>query len=104
MSRKKAIIVTLVIAAMLAVILVGAHRIEPKAFTVLLSALACYGFLRGSGDVCRWMQAKEKPVETVKAEPVDDDPFAHDDEFEGSSPLFGGIRFRDAQFREANDT
>lgn len=104
MSKNKSIAVTLIMAVMLAVIMVGAYKIERMAFFALLGALACYGFLRGSGDVCRWMQAKEKPVETVEAEPVETDPFAHDNEFEGSSPLFGGIRFRDAHFREANDT
>ena len=102
MSRNKSIIMTLVVASMLALILVGAHQIEEKAFMILLAVLACYGFLRGAGDLCRWMQAKELPVETVEAEEVNaDDPFAHDDEFAGSAPfIFGGLRFAEGRFWE----
>ena len=107
MSKNKSIFVTLVMAVMLALILVGAYRIEEKAFFGILAALAGYGFLRGAGDLCRWMQAEPKPVETVEAEQVDpDDPFAYDDEFAdefaGSAPfIFGGLRFHDGTFEEA---
>jgi hypothetical protein len=55
MSKNKSIFVTLVMAVMLALILVGAYRIEEKAFFGILAALAGYGFLRGAGDLCRWM-------------------------------------------------
>lgn len=103
MSKNKSIFVTLIMAAMLALILAGAYRIEEKAFFGILAALAGYGFLRGAGDLCRWMQSEPKPIETVEAEQVDpDDPFAHDDEFEGSAPfIFGGLRFHDGTFEEA---
>ena len=103
MSKNKSIFVTLVMAVMLALILVGAYRIEEKAFFGILAGLASYGFLRGAGDLCRWMQAEPKPIETVEAEQVDpDDPFAYDDEFEGSAPfIFGGLRFHDGTFEEA---
>ena len=103
MSKSKSVIMTLVVAVMLALILVGAYRFEEKVFFGILAALACYGFLRGSGDLCRWMEAEPKPFETVEAEEVNvDDPFAHDDEFEGSAPfIFGGLRFHDGSFREA---
>ena len=102
MSKNKSIFVTLVMAVMLALILVGAYRIEEKAFFGILAALAGYGFLRGAGDLCRWMQAEPKPIETVEAEEVNvDDPFAYDDEFEGSAPfIFGGLRFHDGTFEE----
>lgn len=106
MSRNKSIFVTLIMATMLAVILVGAHEFEEKAFYALLALLACYGFLRGSGDLCRWMQSKEKPIEVVQGEEVNldvEDPFAHDDEFADSEGFarfdFGNIRFREAQYR-----
>ena len=103
MSKNKSIFVTLVMAVMLALILVGAYRIEEKAFFGILAGLAGYGFLRGAGDLCRWMQAEPKPIETVEAEQVDpDDPFAYDDEFAGSAPfIFGGLRFHDGTFEEA---
>jgi len=102
MSKSKSVIMTLVVAVMLALILAGAYRIEEKAFFGILAALACYGFLRGSGDLCRWMEAEPKPIETVEAEEVNvDDPFANDDEFEGSAPfIFGGLRFREGAFDE----
>ncbi len=103
MNRNKSVFVTLVMATMLAVILAGAFKIEIRAFYVLLAALAGYGFIRGAGDLCRWMQAQEKPrLETVETEEVD--PFAHDDEFaqEGKARFsFGTIRFRDAEYEGA---
>lgn len=103
MSKNKSIVMTLVVAVMLALILVGAYKFVRVAFIAILAALACYGFLRGSGDLCRWMQAEPKPAKTIEADPVnDDDPFAHDDEMEGSALFsFGWLRFRDGVFSEA---
>lgn len=103
MSRNKSIFITLVMAAMLAVILVGAHKFETRAFYALLALLAGYGFLRGSGDLCRWMQSKEKPIPVIEGEEVkieDEDPFAHDDEFaEGFARFdFGTLHFREGVF------
>ena len=95
---------------MLAVILVGAHKFETRAFYALLALLAGYGFLRGSGDLCRWMQSKgkEKPIPVIEGEEVkieDEDPFAHDDEFaetEGFAQFgFGKVRFQEGEFHGA---
>ena len=92
---------TLVIAAMLAVILAGAYRLDERIFGALLALLACYGYVRGAGDVCRWMQRREQPIPVIEAEEVSD-PFAHDDEYEdGRSSAFGGIRFKDGMYRES---
>jgi hypothetical protein len=93
--------VTLIMAAMLAVILAGAYKIEIRAFYVLLAALAGYGFVRGAGDLCRWLQADKPQIETVEAEEVD--PFAHDDEFgECKARMsFGTIKYRDGKYTEA---
>ena len=103
MSRNKSIFVTLIIAAMLAVILVGAHRLDERIFGALLALLACYGYIRGAGDVCHWMQRKEQPVPVIEAEEVSGDPFAHDDEYaDGKADAFGGIRFKDGMYRESN--
>lgn len=102
MNRNKSMFVTLVMAAMLAVILAGAYKIEIRVFYVLLAALAGYGFIRGAGDLCRWMQSQDKPrLETVEAEEVD--PFAHDDEFgECKARMsFGTIKFREGKYTEA---
>lgn len=103
MSRNKSIFVTLIIAAMLAVILIGAHRLDERIFGALVALLACYGYVRGAGDVCRWMQAERQPVPVIEAEAVDDaDPFAHDDEYgDGKASAFGGIRFKDGVYRES---
>ena len=108
MSRNKSIFITLVMAAMLAVILVGAHKFETRAFYALLALLAGYGFLRGSGDLCHWMQSKEKPIPVIEGEEVkieDEDPFAHDDEFaetEGFAQFgFGKVRFQEGEFHGA---
>jgi len=109
MSRNKSLFITLIIAAMLALILVGAQRIEERVFYALLAGLAGYGFLRGAGDLCRWMQAKEPPVETIQGEEVnlDEDPFARDDdEFNegydaftgGFATIFGGTRFQEGEY------
>lgn len=105
MSRNKSIFVTLIMAAMLAVILVGAHRFEAKAFYALLALLACYGFLRGSSDLCHWMQSKEKPIPVIEAEEVkldEEDPFAYDDEFAGTEGFarfdFGTVHFQEGVF------
>ena len=102
MSKNKSIVMTLVVAVMLALILVGAYEFVRVAFFAILAALAFYGYLRGAGDLCRWMEAQPKPAKTVEAEPVkDDDPFAHDDEMEGSALFsFGWLRFRDGEYRE----
>ena len=105
MNKSKSVFVTLVIAAMLAVILAGAYKIENKAFYTLLAALAGYGFLRGASDLCRWLQAKDDNKDAVPTEEADQvDLFAHDDEFaqEGKARFsFGTIRFRDAEYEEA---
>lgn len=105
MNKNKSIFITLVMAAMLAVIMVGAHRINEKAFFWLLAVLAGFGYLRGAGDLCRWLQAKDAPLKTIQGEEVkieDEDPFAYDDEFgdiEGTAPfIFGGIRFKEGVF------
>lgn len=105
MNRKKSVFVTLVIAAMLAVILVGAHRQDERIYGAMLAVLACYGYVRGAGDLCRWLQGKDNPVPVVEAEVVDEtDPFAHDDEYaEGTSTSFGGIRFSDGVFGDAGN-
>lgn len=107
MNKNKSVFVTIVMAAMLAVILAGAYKIEDKAFYTLLAALAGYGFLRGASDLCRWLQAKDGGSDTVPVEEADQvDPFAHDDEFaqEGKARFsFGTIRFRDAEYEEAAD-
>ena len=102
MNRNKSMFVTLIMAAMLAVILAGAYKIEIRAFYVLLAALAGYGFIRGAGDLCRWLQVQDKPqIETVEAEEVD--PFAHDDEFgECKARMsFGTIKYREGKYTEA---
>lgn len=116
MSRNKSLFITLIIAAMLALILVGAQRIEEKVFFGILAGLAGYGFLRGAGDLCRWMQAKEPPVETIQGEEVkiDEDPFARDDdEFHedgydaftgGFAAVFGGKRFQEGEFHGTQST
>jgi len=103
MSKSKSVIMTLVVAVMLALILCGAYKFVRVAFFAILAALAFYGYLRGAGDLCRWMEAEPKPAKTVEADPVnDDDPFAHDDETEGSALFsFGWLRFRDGVFSEA---
>lgn len=100
MSRNKSIFVTLIIAAMLAVILAGAYRLDKHIFGALLALLAGYGYVRGAGDVCRWMQSKEQPVPVIEAEAVD--PFAHDDEYaDGKASAFGGIRFTEGRYHES---
>jgi len=102
MNRNKSVFITLVMAVMLAVIMAGAYKIEIRAFYVLLAVLAVYGFLRGAGDLCRWLQEKDKPrLETVEAEEVD--PFAHDDEFGDCKARmsFGTIKFREGKYTEA---
>lgn len=102
MSRNKSIFVTLVMAAMLAVILAGAYKIETRAFFGLLAVLAGYGFIRGSGDLCRWMQRKEAPAKERLEEP-ETDPFAHDDEMEGSARMsFGWLDFREGVFSDGS--
>ena len=102
MSKSKSVIMTLVVAVMLALILGGAYKFVRVAFFAILAALAFYGYLRGAGDLCRWMEAQPKPAKTVEAEPVNvDDPFANDNEFDGYAPFtFGGLRFKDAKFTE----
>jgi len=102
MNRNKSMFVTLIMAAMLAAILAGAYKIEIRAFYVLLAVLAGYGFIRGAGDLCRWLQAQDKPrIETVEAEEVD--PFVHDDEYgECKARMsFGTIKYREGKYTEA---
>jgi len=101
MAKNKSVFMTVVVAVMLALILGGAYKFVRVAFFAILAALACYGYLRGAGDLCRWMEAKPKPAKTVEAEPVND-PFAHDDEFEDGSAhfSFGWLRYKDADFKE----
>ena len=111
MSKNKSIFITLVMAAMLAVIMVGAHRIDENAFYGMLAVLAGYGYLRGAGDLCRWLQAKDAPLKTIQGEEVkieDEDPFARDDdEFHedgyddltgGFAAVFGGKRFQEGEY------
>lgn len=103
MSKSKSVIMTLVVAVMLALILGGAYKFVRVAFFAILAALAFYGYLRGAGDLCRWMEAQPKPAKTVEAEPVTvDDPFANDDEMDGSALFsFGWLRFHDGEYRDS---
>lgn len=80
MSYAKAVFITSLVEIMLVLIIAGLYMLYPKAFSIAVAILACYGFARGTGDFLRWVQ-KEPPepkhLETVQNE----DPFAHDDEF-----------------------
>ena len=102
MSKSKSVIMTLVVAVMLALILCGAYKFVRVAFFAILAALAFYGYLRGAGDLCRWMAAEPKPIKTVEADPVnDEDPFANDDEMEGSARMsFGWLKFNEGEYHE----
>lgn len=88
MSKAKSIFITAVMAVMLALIVVGLYKIDPRAHTAVLVLLAVYGYLCGAQNLCSWLQqtpaAEPKHLETVEA-----DPFSSDDEYEDGAKLFG---------------
>ena len=61
MSNRKSIVVTVIVAVMLAVIVYSAWRMQNGAFPVLLGLLAVYGFAAAAGGFCRWLR-RESPV------------------------------------------
>ena len=64
MSRGKTVLVTVIIAALVAVIDLGLYLLASPGFVVLSGALAVYGFIRGAGDFGRWLDGagKSAPV------------------------------------------
>lgn len=87
MNKGKSIFITGVMAVMLIIILAGCYMTQPKGFTVLTALLAVYGFLRGGGDLCDWLQKEQREPEHLAQAAVEGDPWAHDDERDDYAPL-----------------
>ena len=59
MKKSKAILVTALVAAMLAVIYCGLFLLNKTGFFILTGILTAYGFTHGAFDFRRWLSADE---------------------------------------------
>lgn len=62
MNRGKTVLVTVIIAALVAIIDAGLYLLASPGFTILTGALAVYGFIRGAEDFGRWLNGAGKPT------------------------------------------
>lgn len=61
MNKRKSAIVTIICAAMLAVIVAALYKLLMVGFWVIVGALALYGFVRCIVDFYRWLCRTEEP-------------------------------------------
>ena len=73
MKNGKATLVTVIIAVMLLVILVGLNRLWSPGFTGITAALGVYGFAHATLDFKRWL-VKERGDEEEMSLPVFGEP------------------------------
>ena len=81
MNKSKSLFVTIVMAAMLAVILWFTYSTNSIAFPILVGILGIYGFLCTAAGFCRWC-GKETPM--LPAETKRDDLWEADQEFQAT--------------------
>ena len=67
MSKVKAFFVTALVAAMLALILIGAYKLYSQVFQALILGLAASGYICGANLFRRWLE-KETPMLPAKAQ------------------------------------
>jgi len=67
MSKIKAFTVTVLVAAMLALILVGAYKLYSQVFQALILGLAASGYLCGANLFRHWLE-KETPMLPARAD------------------------------------
>lgn len=81
MNKRKSIVVTVLVAGMLALLLYAAWRMGVKAFPILLGTLAGYGYVCGAANFCRWLgkepvllpaHVHEEPAISTEAEDIED--------------------------------
>lgn len=95
MKLRKAILVTVLMAVMLAVIDICFYVLFNTGFAVLTGSVVVYGFLRGAVDFCRWLCKSEVAPKhlAVKQSPAAPDTsgeaydWAKDDELEDKPPV-----------------
>lgn len=92
MNKAKAILVTAIMAVMLALILVGLYTLHPLAHKVLATLLAVYGFVIGAGNLCGWLQKEQAEPQHLSESA---DPFARDDESADYVGIFDEIKSED---------
>lgn len=69
MKRAKALFVTLLVAAMAILIILGLYRMSLKAFQVIMIIFAVWGFLAASVSFCRWL-AQGTPMLPAESEAI----------------------------------
>ena len=74
MNKRKAIIVTVILTAMLLVIELGLAYLSDAGFGVLTGLLAVYGIIHGGHDFCQWLCADERRRVEVKEDELDVPP------------------------------
>lgn len=79
MNKQKSIIVTVIMALMLAVTLFSAWKLSGPMFAALASLLGAYGFLCGAANFCRWL-GRETPL--LPAQTTKDEAWEADEEFQ----------------------
>ena len=72
MNKRKSAIVTIICAAMLAVIVAALYKLLMVGFWMIVGALALYGFARCIVDFYRWL-CREEPLEPVFSEAPSED-------------------------------
>lgn len=66
MNKRKAVFVTILVSAMMALIAATTYKTAHTAFVAIESAFACIGFIFSSAAFCKWLEKPaEKPEETI---------------------------------------
>lgn len=65
MSKAKSIFVTVLVAVMLTLIILGAYLLKVKVWAWIVGALAVYGLVSGAVKFCLWLQ-KEHEAEAME--------------------------------------
>lgn len=77
MSKRKSVIVTVIVAVMLGIIVFAAYKLLFPAFVVIVGALSGVGFIAGARAFCRWLEQEREPelpdlTPVVTGEPVEE--------------------------------
>lgn len=96
MNKNKAVFVALLIAAMLALIMLGCYRLGYRAWIVIAALFAVYGYLCATRGFAGWL-SKEPPLLPPKHEELwtPDESFTQNydqilEEFKSEKPSGGG--------------
>ncbi len=61
MAKAKSVFITIIMAAMVALIVTGLFYLHRRSCLAIIVLLACYGYIIGAANLCTWLQ--KEPTE-----------------------------------------